>query len=230
MNNQPLTIAELRQAIQQRHSVRQYQDKPIPADVVEALQAEIAKGNAEGGLHMQLVLDEPKAFDSFLSHYGKFRGVTNYLALIGPKDDALDEKLGYYGERLVLLAQHLGLNSCWVGLTYAKVKSSYTIGEGEKLVAVIALGYGITQGVPHRSKNMSDVALLTENADPDWYRQGIRMALLAPTATNQQKFYFSRIGHKVSVKAGVGFFSKMDLGIVKYHFEIGAADEDFEWA
>ncbi|MBO4443587.1 MAG: nitroreductase [Bacteroidaceae bacterium] len=225
-----MTIAELKDAVQKRHSVRQYLDKPIPGDVAETLQAEIDNGNAEGELHMQLVLNEPKAFDSFLSHYGKFRNVSNYLALIGPKSETLDEKLGYYGERVVLLAQQLGLNSCWVGLTYAKVKTSYVVGENEKLVAVVALGYGATQGVPHRSKSIEEVATLTANADPEWYLQGIRCALLAPTATNQQKFHFSRIGHRVSVKAGVGFFSKMDLGIVKYHFEIGASDEDFEWA
>lgn len=225
-----MTIAQLKDAVKQRHSVRQYLDKPIPADVAQALQEEIDKGNAEGGLHMQLVLNEPKAFCSFLAHYGKFSNVSNYIALIGPKGELLDEKLGYYGERVVLLAQHLGLNSCWVGLTYAKVKTSYVIGADEKLVAVIALGYGATQGTQHRSKSMSDVAQLTENADPDWYKQGIQCALLAPTATNQQKFYFSRIGHRVSVKAGTGFFSKMDLGIVKYHFEIGAADEEFQWA
>ncbi|MEI3552822.1 MAG: nitroreductase family protein [Acutalibacteraceae bacterium] len=42
--------------------------------------------NQESGLHIQLVTNEPKAFDSFMAHYGKFKGVTNYLALIGKKN------------------------------------------------------------------------------------------------------------------------------------------------
>ena len=70
--------------------------------------------------------------------------------MIGKKSDDLDEKLGYYGERLVLEAQALGLNTCWVGLTYSKQAEHLTIGKDEKLVCVIALGYGATQGVTHR--------------------------------------------------------------------------------
>ena len=58
----------------------------------------------------------------------------------------------------------------------------------------------------------------------------VACALLAPTAINQQKFKFSlHDGNKVSVKAGLGFYSKVDLGIVKYHFEIGAGVKNFEW-
>jgi hypothetical protein len=37
--------------------------------------------------------------------------------LIRKKSDDLDEKVGYWGEQLVLLAQTLGLNTCWVGLS-----------------------------------------------------------------------------------------------------------------
>ena len=95
-----------------RHSVRQYEDKPIPAEILAELKQEIAACNQESGLHIQLVTDEPKAFDGFMAHYGKFSGVKNYLALVGPKGANLDEKCGYYGERLVLKAQALGLNSC----------------------------------------------------------------------------------------------------------------------
>ena len=103
-----------------RHSVRQYEDKPISAEILAELKQEIAACNQESGLHIQLVTDEPKAFDGFMAHYGKFSGVKNYLALVGPKGGGLDEKCGYYGERLVLKAQALGLNSCWVALTYRK--------------------------------------------------------------------------------------------------------------
>ena len=68
--------------------------------------------------HIQLVTDEPKAFDGFMAHYGKFSGVKNYIALIGKKGPKLEETCGYYGGKgLVLLAQQLGLNSCWVAMT-----------------------------------------------------------------------------------------------------------------
>lgn len=217
------------EAMKARHSVRQYKNQPISAETISALQAEIDACNKESGLHIQLVRDEPKAFDSFMAHYGKFSGVTNYIALIGPKSLGLDEKCGYYGERLVLKAQEFGLNTCWVAMTYSKIKTAFTVKQGEKLCVVIALGYGETQGIPHKSKAISEVSKV-EGVMPDWFKNGMEAALLAPTAMNQQKFLFALNGRKVSVKSGMGFYTKLDLGIVRYHFEIGAGKDNFEWA
>lgn len=221
-----MTIME---AIRQRHSVRQYTDKPLGEDVIRPLEEEIAACNKESGLHIQLVKNEPKAFDSFMAHYGKFSGVTNYIAMIGKKGPDLEEACGYYGERLVLKAQQLGLNTCWVAMTYSKIRSAFSVGEGEKLCIVISLGYGKTQGVPHKSKAIEKVAK-TDGPAPDWFTSGVEAALLAPTAMNQQKFRFTLTDDKVSVRAGVGFYTKIDLGIVRYHFEAGAGKEHFTWA
>lgn len=217
----------LSEAMQARHSVRQYKNKPLDTEVIEALQAEIVACNREGGLHIQLVTNEPKAFDGLMAHYGKFSGVTNYIAMIGKKE-GLDEKCGYYGERLVLLAQQLGLNTCWVAMSYSKIKTAFVIDRGEKLCVVIALGYGETQGIPHKSKSLDEV-MKTDGTAPDWFKRGVEAALLAPTAMNQQKFLFTQKGNQVSARAGVGFYTKVDLGIAKYHFENGAGKEQFEW-
>lgn len=217
------------EAMKARHSVRQYEHQPITPETVSALQKEIDLCNRESGLHIQLVTNEPKAFDSFMAHYGKFSGVTDYIALIGQKGAVLDETCGYFGERLVLKAQELGLNTCWVAMTYSKIKSAFQINPGEKLCVVIALGYGKTQGVPHKSKAISEVCQV-EGQMPAWFQCGIEAALLAPTAMNQQKFLFTQNGSRVSVKAGRGFYTRLDLGIVKYHFEVGAGKDNFEWA
>ena len=75
----------LMEAMQARHSVRQYRNKPLEPEVLSALQEEIAACNRESGLHIQLVTDEPRAFDGFMAHYGKFRGVTSYIAMVGRK-------------------------------------------------------------------------------------------------------------------------------------------------
>ena len=142
---------DLLQAMKERHSVRSYDEKSIEAGTVEKLRSFIKECNKESGLHMQLVLNEPHAFEGFMAHYGKFSGVRNYIALIGRKGNDLEEKCGYYGEKVVLYAQTLGLNTCWVGLTYSKVKSALQIDPEEKLCLVIAIGYGQTQGVSHNS-------------------------------------------------------------------------------
>ena len=211
-----------------RHSVRQYLNKPLEADTINEMKKEIEICNQESGLHIQLIVNEPKAFDGFMAHYGKFEGVTNYIAMIGKKSADLDETCGYYGERLVLKAQQLGLNTCWVALTYSKIKTAFVIDDGEKLCIVIAVGYGKTQGVPHKSKSMQEVVKADEPY-PDWFKSGVEAVLLAPTAVNQQKFQLILNNNKVLAKAKMGFYSKIDLGIVKYHFELGAGKENFVW-
>lgn len=218
----------LLEAMKNRHSVRSYTDKKIEGDVKEQLLSYIKKCNEESGLNMQLVLDEEKAFDGFMAHYGKFSGVKNYIAVIGKKDSDLQEKCGYYGEKVVLEAQRLGLNTCWVAMTYSKIKTAFEVKQGEKLCLVITIGYGETQGVAHKSKPREKV--MNVNGDvPEWFRNGVDAALLAPTAINQQKFTFGLNGNKVSAKAGLAFYSKIDLGIAKYNFELGAGVENFTW-
>ena len=220
---------ELWKAMEQRHAVRAYRDEPLEPHVVEALRSCIDECNREGGLHIQLVLDEPKAFDSTMARYGKFSGVRNYVALIGKKGPRLEEFCGYYGEKIVLEAQQLGLNSCWVAMSYKKIPEAYCVDAGEKLTVVIALGYGENAGVPHKSRAPEAVSRV-HGEPPAWFARGVRAALLAPTAMNQQKFCFELEGNRVSARAGFGFYSEIDLGIAKYHFKIGAGRENFEWA
>lgn len=224
----------LLEAITARHSVRKYLDKEIPADIIAALQDKIAECNNVGNLSIQLVQNETKAFTGMLS-YGSFSGVKNYLVMVGKKAKDLDERVGYYGEQLVLLAQTLGLNTCWVGLSYRKVPEAYDVGKDEKLVCMIALGYGETQGVPHKIKTVEQVSNASD-ITPSWFKQGVEAALLAPTAVNQQKFSFEHVGvknncHQIRAKKGFSMigYTKMDLGIAKYHFEIGAGEVNFEW-
>lgn len=226
----------LLEAIKARHSVRRYTDKPLSEEIVNILQTEIDRLNAEGGLHIQLVTNEPKAFSGLLA-YGKFSGVANYFVMAGAvsanfKSAAtLDERIGYYGEQLVLYAQTLGLNTCWAGLSYTKIKGTYLLAPGEKIVCYIAVGYGQTQGVCHKTKSAADVSNVSSNT-PLWFNSGVEAALLAPTAVNQQKFrLLYRGGHCVAAERHFSLvgYTRIDLGIVKRHFEIGAGEIKVEW-
>ncbi len=215
-------------AIYSRHSVRNYIDRQLDIETINKLNEFIYKCNIESGLNIQLITDEPKAFDCFLAHYGKFSGVKNYFAIVGNKNKSIYENIGYYGEKIVLYAQTLGLNTCWVALTYKKITEKIKINKGQKLHVIISVGYGQTQGNGRKSKNCYDVCKKSDY--PEWFKKGINCALLAPTAMNQQKFYFSLTEpNQVNIKSRAGFYSKMDLGIVKYHFEIGAGKENFIW-
>ena len=233
----------LQEAIEARHSVRAYKDQPLNEEIVKVLEDEIVRLNDEGQLHIQLILNEPKAFQGTMAKYGKFRNANNYIVMAGKKADDLDERVGYYGEHLVLLAQTLGLNTCWVGLSYSKVPGTYELDEGEKIACYIAIGYGETQGVGHKIKTVEQVSRSvvsssknTNDITPSWFKKGVEAALLAPTAVNQQKFSFEYVGmdnnrHQVRAKKGFSMigYTKMDLGIAKYHFEIGAGKDNFIW-
>lgn len=206
-------------AIYLRHSVRRYTDRPVEKEKAERLNELTEKINRKTGLHFQLILNEPNAFTGTMAHYGSFEGVRNYFVLAGPKK--MDREVGYYGEILVVLAQMLGLNTCWVALTFNKRKTEYKLNKGEKFYVVISLGYGQTQGREHKSKPLEKIAEITP-ASPEWYKNGIDAVMKAPTAVNQQKFHFSLDGDKVISKAGSGFYTDMDLGIAQYHFDVGA--------
>lgn len=208
---------DILETMKARHSVRQYKDIAIEEEKRAKLNACIEEANKESGLSIQIFYDEPKCFDSMMAHYGKFTGVKNYIALVGKKGSDLEEKCGYYGEKIVLLAQSLGLNTCWVAMTHGK--SAAKIERGEKQTCLIALGYGATQGVSHNTKPIAELAKVDGDM-PDWFEKGMEAVLLAPTAVNQQKFLFALKGDKVTATvSGFGFYANMDLGIVKYHFE-----------
>ena len=202
-----------------RHSVRSYKPDAIEPEKLTALREAIDECNKVPGLRFQMITDEPKAFDSFMAHYGKFSGVRNYVALIADKGS--DEAVGYYGEKIVLLAQSLGLNTCWVGMTFSKKKSSCIVESGQKFFCAISFGYGTTQGTAHKSKTMDELCKV-EGSMPEWFENGMRAAMLAPTALNQQKFTFILKDGKVTAESKGGPSSAIGLGIAKYHFELGS--------
>lgn len=214
--------------IKSRHSVRKYLDKEIESDKVSELNKLIKDINEKGEFNIQLVLNDPTTFEKFILSYGRLQNASNYIALVGKKTSSLEEDMGYYGEQIVLKAQSLGLNTCWVAGTYSKSSVKANILKDEKLVCIIAIGYGENQGKMHKSKTFNEVS--TSKNVPEWYKKGIEFALLAPTAINQQKFKFKlKDNNIVSVKSGIGAHTKEDMGIAKYHFELGAGKENFNW-
>lgn len=229
-------ITEL-EALRERHSVRHYISQPLPEDAIEKIRAKIASLNMEGELNMQLVVNEQRAFSGNLLSYGKFSGVSNYILVIGKPESDMEYRAGYYGEKLVIYLQQLGLRTCWVGLTYKKVPEAFKLNPGEKIVCCIAIGYGKDNGVQHKMKLPEQVSNISANT-PGWFAEGVQAALLSPTAINQQKFHFDYIapampGEKARVKPSKGFslvgYTKIDLGIAMCNFEIGAGKENFIW-
>ena len=222
---------ELIDAIKARHSVRKYTDRPLEPEKVATIREAVSRINAASGLNIQLVLNEPRCFSSGVWKYGQFSGVKNYFVMAGPKGKEAEVRIGYYGEELVLLAQTLGLGTCWVGLTYKKIPGTFTLRQGDVVHCVISLGYGLDSGVQHPMRPAENF-YECDGQPPRWFLSGIDAAILAPTAVNQQKFRFIlHPGNTVEARAlfSMAGYANVDLGIVKYHFEIGAGRSNFNW-
>lgn len=213
-----------KEAILARHAVRNYKPDKIETEKVSMLKEKILELNKEGGLHLQFIEDAGNTYNRLLNRAMGLGSAPSVIACVGKDADDLEQRIGYYGEKLVLFAQTLGLNTCWAG-TFNKKNINAVVPQGERLVISIAIGYGKDQGRDRKSKEATQVSEAVGNR-PAWFDEGVKMALLAPTAINQQKFLI-RLNEDESVtfvdKGGP--FSKVDLGIVKCHFEIGAGRE-----
>jgi hypothetical protein len=209
------------EAIKERHAVRNYIDKPIEVEKIEKLKAKIEECNKIGGLHLQFCEDAGKTFNRLLNKAMGLGSAPSVIACVGKDESDLEERIGYYGEQVVLLAQELGLNTCWAGTFNAK-NIPAEVDSGERVVIAIAIGYGANHGKPRKSKKIEQV-VSGDGEKPYWFNFGVEMALLAPTAINQQKFEigFNDDGTVTFTDKG-GPYSKVDIGIVKYHFEVGA--------
>ncbi len=221
-------IMTIYEAMLQRNSVRRYTDEPLKIEDAEKINKMISSVNKESGLSFSLVTNEPAAFSGKMAEYGHFSGCTDYIVAVGKR--GMDEEIGYYGEKIVLYCQSIGVNSCWVALTFNKNNVIKELKKCEKFYLVISLGYGVHQGRPHKNRPLEEL-YKCEGDMPQWFRNAMDGALTAPTAMNQQKFMFELIDDStVRAKSSLGPYSKMDLGIVKYHFELGAGEHKFKWA
>ena len=202
---------DLKEAMQKRHMVRKYIDKSLPDDLINRINERISMNNEKHKLSMKLMINNNKGVNSIMKLI-MAKGVNNFIILAGDNSENLDERLGYSGADIMLYAQTLGLNTWWVGGTFNRSVSQYV--ENKKVTGIIAIGYGESQGKPHKST---------------WFISGVDGALLAPTALNKQDFMIIGDGNKVKIECDNGIFTGSNVGLIKYHFELGAGKENFEW-
>ncbi len=220
----------IKEAMSARHTVRKYKDKSLSAEVIKQINNRIDENNQQHGIHISLVTDNTDALPGIIKLV-LAKGVKNYLVLAGPDKPETNEKLGYASADLMLYAQTLGLNTWWIGGTFSRsgTQKNANIGSDEKIIGIVVVGYGVNQGKPHKSKSAAEVSAYDGSA-PEWFQEGVKAALLAPTAVNRQNLMITGKGDTVSMTYKEGAFAGADLGICKYHFELGAGIENFRWA
>lgn len=216
----------MKEAMNRRHTVRKYREIPIPEEIVRQLCRRVEAHNKRDHLSVRLMTEDTGAFQAAVRLF-LAKGVRNYFIMAGGEGPDLDERLGYCGADLMLYAQTLGLNTWWAGGTYNRKKMSEAAA-GDRVIGVIAVGYGASQGTPHKTKKPEEVSSYMGTA-PKWFQNGVEAALLAPTALARQAFWIEGENDQVSIRCDNGIFSGADKGLVKYHFALGAGTENFTW-
>lgn len=225
MNDEP----RIMDIVRARHSVRSYRPDPIDDGTMAALLAVVDDCIQQSGLDIQVVPDNPEVFQ-LIAHAGFVRGATTHIAFV-TDGRSQDEAVGYWGQRLVLAAQALGLNTCWVAFI-ARKKSHARVPAGKTLRIGIALGYGTTQGEPRKTKSIGELSTIECGNTPEWFALAMEAAQLAPTAMNNQHFCITlrADGQTVSAQATKnGAWDAVDLGIVKRNFEEAANETGADW-
>jgi len=231
----------LLEAIGIRRSRRKYLPAPIEAPIAGNLQALAAEYSQQAGARIELVFDDAAAFDSLRKTYGMLIGVRNYAGLIARTDDrAAVERLGYYGQLLMLHAVAMGLGTCWVGGSFDRGSCPFALADGEEVVCTIALGHtpaknslreSLIYGVTHRKTKTAGQMMSADAPAPGWFLAGMRAAQKAPSAVNRQPVLFT---YKNDVAtAGIPDMDNtgalLDMGIAKLHFELGAGGGRWGW-
>ena len=259
------------ETIRERHSVREYDGKPLAQAELDALGAVVGECARESGLDIQLVGDNPEAFN-VIARFGLIRGCLTHIAFVvddgkasdatsgtntaaeaaatgtatgaaadgvaetgcaemrGARRTAVDEAIGYWGQKIVLAAQDMGLNTCWCALCSRK-KSRAVVAPGKKVRLIIAVGHGKTQGFPRKTKNVEALSSVECAKAPAWFAAAMEAAQLAPTAMNNQNFKITllRDGKTVRIDAPQSGLNAIDEGIVRRNFEIAANEAGADW-
>jgi hypothetical protein len=227
-------------AIMTRKSRRKFVSQPLSAEEKEVLLSAIKQGNKAGSLSMQLVENKPELFGGFFRSYGLFVGVEHFIVMAGPKKDIhLAEKLGYYGEKVLLEAVKLGLGTCWVGGSFNKQGVNSLVSVDDLLIAVIVIGEPVNKytareqlirSITHLKKEQQSKFFQTDGSEPSWFMQAIDYVYRAPSAVNQQPVWVNVASGKITARLrNINHFAWVDLGIAKAHFEYAAPSGRFEW-
>lgn len=222
------------ETIRERHSVREYDGKPLARAEFDALGAVVEEYARESGLDIQLAGDNPEVFN-VIARFGLIRGCRTHVAFV--VDDAkagdgvaADEAIGYWGQKIVLAAQDMGLNTCWCAL-FSRKKSHAVVVPGKKVRLVIAVGHGKTQGFSRKTKSVEALSSVECAKAPAWFAAAMEAAQLAPTAMNNQNFKITLLsdGKTVRIDAPQSGLNVIDEGIVRCNFEIAANEAGADW-
>ncbi len=220
----------MRSAIENRISRRKFEKEPVKDQEKGKIISLINGLNEASGLAMAFLEDGSNAFQKLGKSYGLFTNVRSVILMKGKRElKNLKERIGYYGEDLVLAITDLGLGTCWVGGTFDK--DELIVDDSEELACVVLVGIvaapslkeKMMRSATHRKVKSMGERIISDQPLPQWIQNGMKAVLLAPNAKNTQKAMFKYDNNILSAQIADDYsMDLIDLGIAKKHFEIEA--------
>ena len=234
-------------AIENRHSRRKFEPKALKQKNLKELQAVCDGFQPFPDARAVLVTEPPElVFKGAIGSYGKIKGAPAFIAFIGDTEsDTVSEHVGYTGEGIILEAEAMGMNTCWVGGLFRPeiVASMVTLGEDEKVYAVTPVGYAPDRmtleeklmagfGLTSRRKTLSKLCIGLKQSDwPRWLKPTLEAARQAPSRMNRQpwRFHVEKDSIAVAVNrntvdADSVTSERLCCGIAMLHIEVAAGN------
>lgn len=217
----------LTEAILKRKSVRDYDMAPLADEEIKHIldYAESIEPLMHGyKTKIRLICpDDVKAIRSWRAPH--------YLVIYADESDNALVNVGYVYEQLTIYLTSLGLGTCWANSVSPKNCKEY---EGLKWAATISFGKE-KNGQPWR-ENISEVKRRSSGSISDVADEKLEVARIAPSAMNNQPWYFVHNGEKIRVYCVVqGFMKKwmagmnrIDMGIAISHLKLNNTAFKFE--
>lgn len=246
----------VKDAVEQRYSVRTFDERPVEAEVKEKLLAYAAelKNPLGPSVNFKFIEKETSSKGEKLGTYGVIKGAKLYLGSTIANEEGAMEALGYDFEQLVLYATSLGLGTCWLGGTFNRgaFAEAMEIKENEIFPIISPIGYPaakqrVTEKLFRRTlkadarldwdsiffKNDFDTPLTKEEARE--YAYPLEMVRLAPSAVNKQPwrvvydgkaFHFFEKHTLGGSETSVVDMQRIDVGIAICHFHLAAVEKN----
>lgn len=239
--NQPI-----KEVINTRHAVRNYNDEPLSEDVINKIEDYIK--NLENPfnkkIRIKLVRKDATNKDIKLGTYGFTKGANNFLVSACENDDLSLTALGYSLEKLILYCTSLGLGTIWLGGTFNKggFAKAIELKDNEILPIVSPIGYEggkksiITSLIGSNSNKRKPYSELFFNGDfdtplnpydSDEYLEPLEMLRLAPSAYNKQPWrVLKEDGQLHFYLTNTKGYTSIEIGIALCHFHLTAIENN----
>lgn len=238
MNNKSVS-----QIIEERHSVRGYEEREISGEILLQLGQYVEKvvEEYEGRIRIQ-ILQKGESSEK-LGTYGVITGTKYFFGGVCKKDLDSYTMLGYALEKIVLYCTGLGLGTVWLGGTFQKgnFAKAMKLQENETFLVVVPFGYEggkkslFAKLVGNNSKKREEFSknfyednvqtpLVREHAGR--YEEPLEMLRFAPSAVNKQPWRVIKEGncfHFYVVNSKM--LNRLDLGIALCHFHLSVIEK-----